>query len=178
MEVLGFFSVCVNPCLSSSKLQRRVLPPKIEVGTSISSTFLSGATAERILLMNSSSKTMRLAMVAAYVLLTLPCLTFIGLSTPGLFFLWFLDTFIRSIPLLIAHGYDVALVDGGELDQQLMPLWIVLTGVLLWPLITLGARPALLKLRAWRVGLIGYASVAIVFSAAASAWLFTHPVFF
>ena len=128
--------------------------------------------------MNSSRKTLRYGLVAAYLLLTLPCLTFIGLSTPGLFFLWFLDTFIRSMPLLIAHGYDVAFGDGGELNPQLMPLWIVLTGLLLWPIITLGVRPALLRVRRWRVGLIGYATVATICSAGASAWLFTHPILF
>lgn len=128
--------------------------------------------------MKSSRKTLRYGLVAAYVFLTLPCLTFIGLSTPGLFFLRFLDTFIRSVPLLIAHGYDVAFGNGGELNPQLMPFWIVLTGLLLWPLIAFGARPALLKLRRWRLGLIGYATVATICSAGASAWLFTHPVFF
>lgn len=120
----------------------------------------------------------RVVMVIAYVFLTLPCLTFIGLGIPGLSVLWFADIVIRAVPLLIAHWFDTAFSDGGELTPQFMPLWILLTGVVLWPMIILGARPALWQSRTWRSGVAVYATFAIVCSVGASVWLFNNPIFF
>ena len=128
--------------------------------------------------MNSIGDKAQVSLIIAYVFLTLPCLTLIGLSTPALGTLWLADVFIRAVPFVITHWFDKAFSDGGELSPQLMPLWILLTGIVLWPMIVLGIRPTLWQSRTWRNGVLGYASVAVVGSVGASIWLYNNPIFF
>ena len=120
----------------------------------------------------------QVAAVATYFILTLPVLTLIGLSIPGFIAVWFADVFIRAVPFVVAHWFDNVFSDGGELSPQLMPLWIGLTGIMLWPMIAFGIRPTLWQSRAWRKGVVGYATIAFVCSIGASIWLFNHPIFF
>lgn len=116
----------------------------------------------------------RTTMIVLFVLLTLPCLTYLSLSVRMLFWLWPVDTALRAVPLYLAILFDGAFLDGGELSPSLVPLWVAMTGLLLWPLLALGIRPVLWVSLKWRKVILGYGATAAVCTVAASCWIFTH----
>jgi hypothetical protein len=115
----------------------------------------------------------RLLLVVLFLFLTLPILTVLSLTVPALAWLWPVDTFIRSIPLVLAIVCDQIFGDGGEL-HGFTPLWVALTGALLWPLLVLGIRPVLWASRKWRRSILVYSGVALACTIVASGWMFTH----
>ncbi len=124
--------------------------------------------------MRTTARSARLIAFGLFLLLTLPVLTFISLSVNSLAAVLFVDTTVRAIPLLIAFGWDRLFLDGGELSPQLIPLWVGLTGLLLWPLFVYGVRPRIWLSSVWRKTIYTYAVVAVVCTVPAAWWLFTH----
>lgn len=121
-----------------------------------------------------SPKRIRWTSLSAFLLLTLPLLTWlsigIGLLTP----LWYVDTTIRAIPLYVAICIDWWFYDGGELSPELIGVWVALTGLLLWPLLALSIRPRLWMSFVWRRAFAGYTACAAVCTLFAAWWVFTH----
>ena len=79
----------------------------------------------------------RVLLLGIYFFLTFPVLTYVGISLK-LYAVWWVDTYcVHAIPLYLAHLVDVAFYDGSELSPGFIPLWVVFTGVLLWPLLFL-----------------------------------------
>lgn len=124
--------------------------------------------------MRTTARYTRLITVGLFLLLTLPILTFISLSIKPLAPVWFVDTSVRAIPLVLAITWDRFFLDGDELSPQLIPLWVGLTGLLLWPLIVYGVRPRIWLSPVWRKTIYTYAVVAVVCTVPAAWWLFTH----
>ena len=116
----------------------------------------------------------RILLVGLFAFLTLPILTLVSLTIPALWWLWPVDTFLRSIPLVLAILCDQLVGDGGELHPGLLPLWVALTGALLWPLLVLGIRPLLWTSRKWRRSILVYSGVAMAGTIVAAGWMFAH----
>lgn len=124
--------------------------------------------------MTRSLKAMRWTSLGLFCVLTLPVLTFLSLAVRTFAWLWPADTAVRAIPLYLAIWFDQLFYDGGELSEQLVPLWVLLTGLLLWPLLALGVRPTLWASRSWRRAMLGYGAAAIACTVSAAWWVFTH----
>lgn len=116
----------------------------------------------------------RIALIALFVVLTLPILPLVAVHVSALGGLLFADLALRAVPLYLAFCADQAFYDAGELSPELMPLWVVLTGLLLWPLVALAVWPALWASRSWRKALVGYAGAAVASTVVAAFWVFTH----
>lgn len=124
--------------------------------------------------MRTAAKYTRVISVGMFLLLTLPVLTFISLSVKAFAPVWFVDTAIRAIPIVVAIGWDKLFLDGGELSPSLVPLWVGLTGLLLWPLAAYGVRPRIWLSPVWRRAIFTYATIALVCTIPAAWWIFTH----
>ena len=124
--------------------------------------------------MYRSEKATRWLSLTLFFLFTLPCLTLLSLSVRSLFWLWPVDTAVRAIPLYTAIWMDTLFHDGGELSPVFIPLWVALTGVLLWPLLALGIRPLLWASRSWRKAILTYTAAAAVCTVSAAWWIFAH----
>lgn len=115
----------------------------------------------------------RMGLLAGYLLLTFPILPLIGAKW-GYYFVLGADTAIRAVPLVAAIATDRLLFDGGELDPGFLPLWVGLSGLLLWPLAALACRPGLWAMRPWRRVLTAYSIAWAVATAVAAPWMLTH----
>lgn len=124
--------------------------------------------------MNAHGNLLRMLSLGMFTSLTLPVLTFVSLGIPLMYWLWPVDTFVRAVPLLATIWIDGAFFDGGELSPQLIPVWVALTGCLLWPLLFLGIRPRIWRARPWRYTILGYSGVALACTVPAAGWIFTH----
>ena len=124
--------------------------------------------------MNPPGTKVRIVLVVLFVLLTLPVLTHVGHSFRPLRWLMIADMGPRAAPLYLAWTADQMFYDGGELSPQLIPVWVGLTAVMLWPLLLLGIRPTLWTARAWRRGIMTYAVTACACTVVAGYWVFTH----
>jgi len=124
--------------------------------------------------MRATPQYTRLIAVGLFLLMTLPVLTFVSLSARSLAPVWFVDTSVRAIPLVLAINWDRMFLDGGELSPSLIPLWVGLTGLLLWPLLAFGVRPRIWLSPAWRKTIYTYAVIAVVCTVPAAWWIFTH----
>lgn len=107
-------------------------------------------------------------------LFSLPCLTFVSLFIKSLSWLWFIDTTIRAVPLYAAIWFDALFYDGGELSPELIPLWVALTALILWPLLALGIRPLFWASPRWRRAIFVHAATAVVCTIPAAYWIFGH----
>lgn len=116
----------------------------------------------------------RVALIVLFAVLTLPILPLVAVHVSALGLLLFADLALRAVPLYLAYCADQAFYDAGELSPELMPLWIILTGLLLWPLVALAIRPALWQSRSWRKALVGYVGAAVAGTVVAAFWVFTH----
>lgn len=116
----------------------------------------------------------RFLLLVTYGTLALPILTLLSLGVPGMAWLWPVDTFVRSIPLVAAIWIDGAFYDGGELGPAFLPVWVAFTACLLWPLLLLGIRPTLWRSQFWQKITLGYSGGAMVLTVAAARWIFTH----
>ncbi|GMV92114.1 MAG: hypothetical protein AMXMBFR82_18920 [Candidatus Hydrogenedentota bacterium] len=128
--------------------------------------------------MNTSHVGVRILLLISFLFFTLPCLTYLALSVPGLRALLMVDMGLRAIPLFAAVQIDQAFLDGGELTPNLIPVWVLLTGLLLWPLLVLGIRPSLWSIRRWRRAVAAYSVCAFAVTVAAAGWVFTHLAYF
>ncbi|NUM55478.1 MAG: hypothetical protein HUU46_17660 [Candidatus Hydrogenedentes bacterium] len=124
--------------------------------------------------MTTSPRTVRWTSLGLFLLLTLPLLTILSLGVKWLALLWFVDTTVRAIPLYLAICFDGWFYDGGELSPAMIPVWVGLTGLLLWPLLALGIRPAAWASHRWRRTIVSYAVVAVLCTVPAAWWMFTH----
>lgn len=120
----------------------------------------------------------RASLIGVFVFLTLPCLTYLAFFVPKMQWLLAVDMALRAVPLYLAVVADSLFADGGELSPAFIPLWVALTGLLLWPLLVLGVRPALWRSRLWRWTIEGYAAIAVVGTVMAASWIFTHMGYF
>lgn len=128
--------------------------------------------------MNRSSLRVRVILLFLFAFLTLPCLTYLAVSVPGLSPLLAVDMALRAVPLYAAVWVDHLFFDGGELTPVLVPVWVLLTGALLWPLLLMGIRPALWRVQGWRRGIAAYSACAAAATVAAASWVFTHMGYF
>ncbi len=125
------------------------------------------------------SKRARIALIALFVVLTLPIFPLLAVNVPGLGVLLFADLSLRSVPLYLAFWADRIFYDAGELSPELMPLWVVLTGLWMSPLVVLAVRPVLWARRTWRKAFVGYCVAFVACTGVAAYWVFTHlGVFF
>lgn len=124
--------------------------------------------------MPCSLNAMRWTSLGLFFVLTLPVLTFLSLAIGAFAWLWPADTAVRAVPLYLAIWVDHLFYDGGELSPELIPLWVLLTGLLLWPLLALGIRPMLWASRNWQKAMLGYGAAAIACTIPAAYWVFTH----
>lgn len=124
--------------------------------------------------MHTSPRTVRWISLGLFLLLTLPLLTAISLSVKALAPLWFADTAMRAIPLYLAICFDGWFYDGGELSEELIPVWVAMTGLLLWPLLAIGIRPSIWRSSRWCYAVVAYAGCAIACTIPAAWWMFTH----
>lgn len=122
----------------------------------------------------SLSKRVRIALIVLFVVLTLPVLPLLAVNVPGLGVLLFADLSLRAVPLYLAYCADQVFYDAGELSPQLMPLWVVLTGLWMSPLLVLAVRPVLWSSRSWRKAFFTYCGAFIACTALAAYWVFTH----
>ncbi len=124
--------------------------------------------------MMNSMKATRWTSLGLFFLFTLPVLLFLSLSVRAFTLLWFVDTAVRAVPLYLAIWFDTLFYDGGELSEEFIPLWVALTGVLLWPLLAIGIKPMLWSSRRARRAILSYAAAAVVCTVPAAWWIFTH----
>lgn len=117
---------------------------------------------------------MRVVLVTVYAVLSLPVIPLLAATFDGLKPLLVVDLSVRAIPLYITWLVDSVFLDGGEVTPHLMPLWVVLTGIMLWPLLVLGVRPHLWASGRWRRGMIVYAAMTLTATIVAGCWVFTH----
>lgn len=116
----------------------------------------------------------RFGFLFLFLVFTFPVIPFLAGYFPPLGPLFAVDLFVRAVPLYLAWLADRAFLDAGELSPTLIPLWVLLTAMLLWPLAGMAARPQLLSVRRWRRIFAGYAVAALTLTCGASAWVFTH----
>ena len=90
--------------------------------------------------MNPPGMKLRVVLVALFLVLSLPVLTYIGIIVRPLSWVLAVDMGLRAVPLYLAYTADQMFYDGGELSPQLLPVWVVLTAVMLWPTSTLAVR--------------------------------------
>lgn len=128
--------------------------------------------------MNTVKFRVRILLLSAFLFFTLPCLTYLALAVPGLGVLLPVDMGLRAIPLFAAVQIDQAFLDGGELTPNLIPIWVLLTGVLLWPLLALGVRPVLWSVRRWRRAVVAYSACASLVTVVAAGWVFHNMGYF
>lgn len=128
--------------------------------------------------MNTSHLRVRILLLIAFLFFTLPCLTYLALAVPGLGVLLSVDMGLRAVPLFAAVQIDQAFLDGGELTPDLVPIWVLFTGALLWPLLVLSIRPTLWSMRRWRRAVAVYSVCAFAVTVAAAGWIFTHMAYF
>jgi hypothetical protein len=117
---------------------------------------------------------MRIGLLAAHAVLTLPVIPLLVVTINTLRPLLLVDLCVRAIPLYVTALFDRAFLDGGEVTPQLMPLWVVLTGIMLWPLLALGVRPQLWQSGKWRRRIGAYGFAVAAGTVAAASWVFTH----
>ncbi len=128
--------------------------------------------------MNNPNLRVRILLLIAFLFFTLPCLTYLALSVPGLGILLSVDMGLRAVPLFAAVQIDQTFLDGGELTPNLIPVWVLLTGLLLWPLLVIGIRSSLWSMRRWRRAVAVYSACAFAVTVAAAGWVFTHMTYF
>ena len=114
----------------------------------------------------------RALLMVVYLLACLPVLMMVGISVPGLGFLFMLDIhFIRALPLhLLFRAFgdaEIALRFG--LDDML------LTGLLLWPLLLLAIRQGLWQSKSCRWSIYSYSVLWIAGTFAASMYYYKYP---
>jgi len=128
--------------------------------------------------MKRSRLYLRIASVASFVLLTLPCLTLLAVNVKALRgILLFVDMRLRALPLYLSWVVDRTFYDAGELSPEFVPLWVALTGIMLWPLLVLGLKPSLWRPLRWVI--TGHCTVMFAGTIAAIYWMSTHTgVFF
>ncbi|MCL4691515.1 MAG: hypothetical protein KJ060_03280 [Candidatus Hydrogenedentes bacterium] len=128
--------------------------------------------------MNKANLRVRILLLLVFLFFTLPCLTYLALAFPGLRALLMVDMGLRAIPLFAAVQIDQVFLDGGELTPDLIPIWVLFTGLLLWPLLVLGIRPTLWSIRRWRRAVAAYSACAFAVTVVAAGWVFTHMGYF
>ena len=116
----------------------------------------------------------RTILLGLFLIFTFPILPALASSMDFLDWLFAADLFVRSIPLSVAWCVDVAFYDAGELSHALIPLWVLLTGLLLSPLLLLAIWPTIWLSHKWRVAITRYAVVAGLATVLAAIWVFTH----
>ncbi len=124
-------------------------------------------------------RALRIVLIAAFVILTLPVFPMIGFSIKSMAWLIRVDLFVRAIPLYIAWWVDSTWYDAGELSPGFMPLWVALTAVMLWPMATGGVYSRVWESPVFRRIVYGYSCVVVAGTLAAASWIFSHTgVFF
>jgi hypothetical protein len=116
----------------------------------------------------------RIVLLLMYLLITLPVLPVFAANVQFLRPLLAVDLSVRAVPLYITALVDARLLDAGEVTHELMPLWVGLTGVMLWPLLVLSIWPAMWDSRGWRRAIVTYGIVLLLATIGAAYWVFTH----
>ena len=121
----------------------------------------------------------RLVLLAAFLVVTLPVTPLLVAMFPVLQPLLAVHLAVHAVPLFITALIDSAVLDGGEVTPELIPLWSALTGVMLWPLPALSFFPALWSSPGWRKAMLAYSLATVAATIGAAYWVFTHlGVFF
>jgi len=116
----------------------------------------------------------RIVLLALFLFVTLPVTPLLVVSLPVLQPLLAVHLTVHAVPLFLTAVIDSWLLDAGEVTPELIPLWSVLTGVMLWPLLALSLWPALWDSNSWRKAILAYGVVALLATIGAAYWVFTH----
>jgi hypothetical protein len=136
------------------------------------STGLVGTVREE-LAAGTFGKGIRIVLLSVYAVLTLPAIPLLAMMA-NLKSLLLIDLSVRAVPLYLTWFVDSNFLDGGEVTPHLMPLWVLLTGVMLWPLLALGVRPRIWASNTWRRAMAAYGAVMLTATIGAVYWVFTH----
>jgi hypothetical protein len=116
----------------------------------------------------------RIILIVLYLVFTLPLLPFLMANVPAFRILMPIHLALHALPLFITAVIDATFLDGGEVTPALIPLWSLLTGAMLWPLLVLSIWPAIWNSSGWRNAILAYGAVALLAMVAAGYWVFTH----
>lgn len=117
---------------------------------------------------------MRIVLLVVFLYVTLPTTPLLVETFPALQPLVAVHLAVHAVPLFLTTQIDAWLQAAGELSPAWTPVWSILTGLMLWPLLALSMFPALWASKKWRTTIVAYGIVATLATIAAAWWVFTH----